>query len=58
VAGVIPSLASVAPVGAILLLARRPLGKLCLHRPAPVFHGVASRLLAQPALQTEPVFSC
>jgi hypothetical protein len=34
-------------------------GKLCLHRPAPVLlGGVASRLLAQPALRAEPVFSC
>jgi hypothetical protein len=29
-------------------------GKLCLHRPAPVLlGGVANRLLAQPALRTE-----
>jgi hypothetical protein len=34
-------------------------GVLCLHRPAPVLlGGVASRLLAQPALRVEPVFSC
>jgi hypothetical protein len=34
------------------------LGKLCPHRPAPVLlGGVASRLLAQLALQAEPVFS-
>jgi hypothetical protein len=29
----------------------------CLHRPAPAFlDGIANRLLAQPALQAEPVF--
>jgi hypothetical protein len=34
-------------------------GKLCLHRPAPVLlGGVASRPLVQPALRAEPVFSC
>jgi hypothetical protein len=40
-------------------LARQPLEEFCLHRPAPVFlGGVVSRLLAQPALRVEPVFSC
>jgi hypothetical protein len=33
--------------------------RLCLHRPAPsLLGGVVSRLLAQPALRTEPVFLC
>jgi hypothetical protein len=46
-------------VGAAPLLARQPLGEFCLHRPAPVLlGGVVSRLLAQPALQVEPVPSC
>jgi hypothetical protein len=32
-------------------------GRLCLHRPAPVLlGGVVSRLLAQPALQAEQAF--
>jgi hypothetical protein len=46
-------------VGAVPLLARQPLGEFCLHRPAPALPGgVASRLLAQPVLRTELVFSC
>jgi hypothetical protein len=53
----LPSFAPAALVGASPLLAKQPLVGFCLHRPAPAFHGgIASRLLAQPALWAEPVF--
>jgi hypothetical protein len=39
-------------------LAKQPLWGFCLHRPAlALLGGIASRLLAQPALRAEPVFS-
>jgi hypothetical protein len=53
----LPSFASVDLVGARPLSAKRPLEDSCLHRPALALpDGVASRLLAQPALWVEPVF--
>jgi hypothetical protein len=40
-------------------LAKQPLEGFCLHRSAlALLGGIASRLLAQPALRAEPVFSC
>jgi hypothetical protein len=52
-----PSFASVDLVGARPLLAKQPLEESCLHRPAlALLGGVASRLLAQPALRAESVF--
>jgi hypothetical protein len=53
----LPSFASVDLVGARPLSAKQPLEESCLHRPALAFlDGVASQLLAQPALPAEPVF--
>jgi hypothetical protein len=53
----LPSFASVDLVGARPLSAKQPLEESCLHRPAlALLGGVASRLLAQPALRAEPVF--
>jgi hypothetical protein len=52
------SFASVVLVGASPLLVKQPLGGFCPHRPAlALLGGVASRLLAQPPLRVEPVFS-
>jgi hypothetical protein len=52
-----PSLTSVDLVGARLLSAKQPLEESCRLRLAlALLGGVASRLLAQPALRTEPVF--
>jgi hypothetical protein len=43
--------------GAKPLLAKQPLEESCLHRPTlALLGGVASRLLAQPALRAGPVF--
>jgi hypothetical protein len=54
---VTPVLASVALVGASPLSVKQPLEGFCLHHPAlDLLGGVASRLLAQPALQAKPVF--
>jgi hypothetical protein len=54
----LPSFASVVLVGASLLSVKQPLEGFCLHRLAlALLGGVASRLLAQPALRVEPVFS-
>jgi hypothetical protein len=54
----LPSFASVDLVGARPLSAKQPLEDSCLHRPAlALLGGVSSRLLAQPALRAEPVFS-
>jgi hypothetical protein len=59
VARVIPSLASVDPVRLWSLLVIPPLEESCLLRPAlALLGGVTSRLLMQPALRAEPVFSC
>jgi hypothetical protein len=53
----LPSFAPAALVGASPLSAKQPLVGFCLHRPALAFLvGIASRLLAQPALRAEPVF--
>jgi hypothetical protein len=53
----LPSSASVALVGASPLSAKQPLVGSCHRHPAPAFHGgIASWLLAQLALQAEPVF--
>jgi hypothetical protein len=52
-----PSFISVDLVGARPLSAKRPLEESCHLRPAlALLGGVASRLLAQPAFWTEPVF--
>jgi hypothetical protein len=54
----LPSFASVDLVGARPLSAKWPLEDSCLHRSAlALLGGVASRLLAQPVLRAEPVFS-
>jgi hypothetical protein len=54
----LPSFASVDLVGARPLSAKQPLEDSCLHRPAlNLLGGVTNRLLAQPALRAEPVFS-
>jgi hypothetical protein len=51
------SLASIDLVGARPLLVKQPLEESCHLCPAlALLSGVASRLLAQPALQFEPVF--
>jgi hypothetical protein len=54
----LPSFVSIDLVGAKPLSATQPLEESCLHRSAlALLGGVASRLLAQPALRAEPVFS-
>jgi hypothetical protein len=51
------SFTSIDLVGARPLSVKQPLEESCLHRPAlALLGGVASRLLAQPALGAEPVF--
>jgi hypothetical protein len=59
VAGVTPILVSIDLVGLRLLLAIPPLEESYLLRPAlALLDGVASRLLTQPTLRTEPAFMC